>query len=110
MRKHIVTFIILLMIALPVWSASMVCYHLQMPPTSMNAQDSDHHCCPEKQKQHQEQAAADTCYCDQLQSAQFILSLPDIGFVAPSNTSSHYGTAPHAFPERTDLLYRPPIA
>ena len=113
MRKHIITFLILLMAALPVWSASMVCHHAQSVPQMMEMQNGEHQCCLEMQKQHQEQqahAAADTCHCDQLQHAQFILSLPEMPAAAPTNQFIPPVLSFQPLPERTDVLYRPPIA
>ncbi|WGZ96145.1 MAG: hypothetical protein QJT81_09290 [Candidatus Thiothrix putei] len=104
MRKHIVTFLILLMAALPVWSASMVCHHV---PTM---QATDHRCCLEMQKQQSAQVSADTCHCDQLQHAQFVLSLPMLPAVVPPNGFIPQVFSPQVLPEAADVPYRPPIA
>jgi hypothetical protein len=109
MRKHIITFLILLMAALPVWSASMVCHHVQKMPQTMNMHTADHHCCHDKQVQ-PEQTAGDTCHCDQFQHGQFILSLPTIAFITPTNRFIPPVLSLQPLPERTDVLYRPPIA
>jgi hypothetical protein len=112
MRKHIITFLILLMAALPVWSAAVVCHHVQTIPqmmTMMDTQATDHHCCLEKQQQ-PSQTAADDCHCDQLQHGQFILSLPEIALVTPANHFAPPALSFQPLPERTDVLYRPPIA
>lgn len=116
MRKHLVTFLILLMAALPVWSVAMVCHHVQTQPqmaTVIDAPSTGHHCHLEMQKQQPQQAGqicADACYCDQLQHAQFILSLP----VLPTELPTHRFIPPmfslQALPEPTDIPYRPPIA
>ena len=113
MRKHLVTFLILLMAALPVWSASMVCHHVPTMPqmmTMMDMQATDHHCCLEMQKQQSGQVSADTCHCDQLQHAQFILSLPVLPTAIPPDSFIPFVLSLQALPEPTDLLYRPPIA
>lgn len=110
MRKHIVTFLILLMAVLPVWSASMVCHHVKAVPQVMDMQVVDHHCCLEMQKQQMGQMSADTCHCDQLQHAQFILSLPVLPAAVPPDSFIPAILSLQALPERTDVLYRPPIA
>ncbi|OQX13900.1 MAG: hypothetical protein BWK73_10975 [Thiothrix lacustris] len=110
MRKHIITFLILLMTALPVWSATRVCHHVQAAPQMMDMQASDHHCCLDMQKQHSGQMSADTCHCDQLQHAQFILSLPEMAFATPANRFIPPTVPFQPLPERTDVPYRPPIA
>lgn len=109
MRKHIITFLILLMAALPVWSASMVCGHVQKMPQTMDMQASGHTCCLDMQKQ-TSHIAADTCHCDQFQHGQFILSLPTIAFITPTNRFIPPVLSFQPLPERTDVLYRPPIA
>ncbi|QTR54715.1 hypothetical protein [Thiothrix unzii] len=113
MRKHIVTFLILLMAALPVWSASMVCHHVQTMPqmmSMMDAQATNHHCCLEMQKQQSTQVSADTCHCDQLQHAQFVLSLPMLPAAVPPDSFIPQVFSPQVLPEAADVPYRPPIA
>ena len=110
MRKHIITFLILLMAVLPVWSASMVCHHVQSVPQMIEMQNGEHQCCLEMQKQLQDSTTADTCHCDQLQHAQFILSLPEMPAAAPTNRFIPPALSFQTLPERTDVLYRPPIA
>ncbi|WP_093070640.1 hypothetical protein [Thiothrix caldifontis] len=112
MRKHIVTFLILLMAALPVWSASMVCHHVPtMPQTMMmESQATNHRCCLEMQKQQSAQVSADTCHCDQLQHAQFVLSLPMLPAVVPPNGFISRVFSPQVLPAAADVPYRPPIA
>ena len=109
MRKHIILFLILLMVALPVWSASMVCFHVQTMPQMMDMQASGHTCCLDMQ-QKTSHSAADTCHCDQFQHGQFILSLPEMPVAAPTNRFSTTRLVLQRLPERTDVLYRPPIA
>ena len=109
MSKHIVTFIILLMAALTVWSASRVCHHVPTM-TMMDTQATEHRCCLEMQKQQSVQVSADTCHCDQLQHAQFILSLPEMLAAAPTTRFIPPALSLQPLPERTDVLYRPPIA
>jgi hypothetical protein len=110
MRKHIIIFLILLMAALPVWSASMVCHHVQKMPQAMDMQASGHTCCLDMQKQQTSHSAADTCHCDQFQHGQFILSLPDMPVAAPASIFIATVLPLQALPERPDVLYRPPIA
>ncbi len=100
MRKHIILFLILLITALPVWSAVSVCHHVKTPPMQMPM--TEHHCCLDQQ--------ADTCHCDQLQHAQFILSLPTIVIAAPSSRFIPPTLSPQRLPKGTDVPYRPPIA
>jgi hypothetical protein len=73
-------------------------------------QNGDHRCCLEMKKQLQDQTATDTCHCDQLQHSQFILSLPEIVAVAPTSRFIPNTLPLQRLPERTDVLYRPPIA
>ena len=108
MRKHIVLFLILLMTALPIWSAASVCHHVTTPPLKM--QMTDHHCCLDKQQTAAHSTAADACHCDQLQHAQFILSLPEVLVTAPGNRFIPPVLTFQPLPERADVLYRPPIA
>ena len=109
MRKHMIIFIILLMAAVPVWSATMMCAHVQTMPQTMDMQASGHTCCLDMQKQ-TSHTAADTCHCDQLQHGQFILSLPDMLVAAPASDFIATLLLSQVLPERTDVLYRPPIA
>lgn len=109
MRKHMIIFIILLMAALPVWSASMVCAHVQKMPQMMDMQASGHTCCLDMQKQ-TSHTAADTCHCDQFQHGQFILSLPNMTVEPPASGFVATLLPSHTLSERTDVLYRPPIA
>lgn len=98
MRKHIILFLILLITALPVWSAANVCHHVQTQLMQM----SEHHCCLDQQ--------ADACYCNQHQHAQFILSLPEMLVATPNNRFIPPALTLQPLPEGTDVLYRPPIA
>ncbi|UOG91513.1 MAG: hypothetical protein L3K52_15130 [Candidatus Thiothrix sulfatifontis] len=101
MRKHIILLLILLITALPVWSAVLVCHHVQTQPMQTQMQMSDHHCCLDEQ--------ADTCHCDQLQHAQFILSLPTTVIAAPRSHFIPPTLSPQRLPKGTDVPYRPPI-
>lgn len=113
MRTHIVTFLILLMAVMPAWSAARVCHPVRIAPVlaSQAVPAADHHCCPDSQHHTAQQLSADhTCHCDQLQHAQFILSLPVIPFTAPG-----CGFVPATLPLQiltgcTGVPYRPPIA
>ncbi|MDD5395450.1 MAG: hypothetical protein PHE17_20695 [Thiothrix sp.] len=111
MRKHIITLLILLMAALPVWSASAVCHHVQqkaMPQMMMQA--DGHDCCLDMQKQQTNHHAADTCHCDQFQHGQFVLGLPVILVAVPTNRLIPSVLPLQSLPERADAPYRPPIA
>lgn len=112
MHKYIVTLLILLMTALPVWSATVLCHHEQGNPAASQTmpQGGDHHCCLDQQQLSDGQTAADTCHCDQFQHAQFILSLPVTLTVAPASHFIPPALPLPSLPERVDLLYRPPIA
>jgi hypothetical protein len=102
MRKHIILFLILLITALPVWSAVLVCHHVQTPPMHSPMQMTEHHCCLDQQ--------ADTCYCDQLQHAQFILRMPEMLVAAPNKRFIPPALTLQPSPKGTDEPYRPPIA
>jgi hypothetical protein len=113
MRNRLVMFLILLMIALPVWSAATVCCHVQKV--------AQHHCCEHMQmeKQHchhlsvtadKHISVADNCHCDQLQHSQFMLSLPEIVVMTPASHFIPPALPFQRLPERADILYRPPIA
>lgn len=110
MRKQFVTFLILLMIALPVWSMSRVCHHLQLvAPSPAVMQIEGHHCCLDHMMSVAASTAGDECHCDQLQHSQFILGfsgqvldVPSVGFPPAVLTLP-------SRPERVDVLYRPPI-
>jgi hypothetical protein len=108
MRKHLILLLVLLMAALPVWSAASVCHHVKTQP--MKVQMADHHCCLDKQHPSANPRSADTCHCDQLQHAQFILSLPERVVAAPTNRFIPPALSFQPLLERADVLYRPPIA
>lgn len=109
LRKQLVTFLILLMTAFPVWSASRLCHHVQTSPVSAETHAADHHCCLDQQAS-SPQAAGDTCHCDQLQHAQFILSVPVVLAMTPAKRFIPPLLLSRLLPERADILYRPPIA
>jgi hypothetical protein len=111
MRKHIITLLILLMAALPVWSAAAVCHHVQqkaMPPMMMQA--DGHGCCLDMHKPQSSHHVADTCHCDQLQHAQFVLGLPVLPAAVPPDNFILPAFSPQVLPEAADVPYRPPIA
>ncbi|MDD5395308.1 MAG: hypothetical protein PHE17_19975 [Thiothrix sp.] len=108
MRKHIVLLLVLLMVALPIWSAASVCHHVKTQPLTI--QMADHHCCLDKQKTSANPTSADTCHCDQLQHAQFILSLPEMVAAAPTHCFIPPALPFQPLPKRADVPYRPPIA
>ncbi len=107
MRNRLVTLLILLMVAFPVWSASVPCCHVQNM--------TGHHCCHQTmEKQHCHHAAqmgkADTCHCDQFQHSQFVLSLPEWPLLQPSRRLSTKISTPTPLAERHETIIRPPIA
>lgn len=110
MRKQFVTFLILLMVALPVWSASRVCHHLQpVVPSPAVMQAKGHHCCLDHMVSSAVSTAGDECHCDQLQHSQFILDFPEKVLGVPSVS---FLPAVLTFPTRPGcigVLYRPPI-
>lgn len=112
MRKYIIIFLMLLMAALPVWSATVLCQHVPGEPVQ-KVMAADHHCCLDKHQAASAadvQTAADSCHCDQFQHAQFVLSLPDTLAAAPTSRFPPPVLPLRTLPERVDLLYRPPIA
>lgn len=114
MRNRLVTLLILLMVAFPVWSASMPCCHLQQMQKT-----AAHHCCHHMQgdKQHCQHAstelsasAADACHCDQFQHSQFVLSLPQFPLLQPATRFEPEQAVPAPLAERHETIIRPPIA
>lgn len=120
MRTRLVTLLILLMVAFPVWSASTVCCHVQKMQKA-----TVHHCCEHMQmgKQHcghvsaslsdhavDHAGNADTCHCDHFQHSQFVLSLAEMLVAPPANRFLPPALSFQPLPERADVLYRPPIA
>lgn len=116
MRKSLITLLILLMAVLPAWSAAAVCHHTQqaMPQVmgimGMEPESGGHDCCPDMHQHTAKQATADTCHCDQFQHGQFVLGLLDMPFARPESGFLPPATPLLRLPERTDTLYRPPIA
>lgn len=110
MRQRLAIFLIMLMTALPIWSAFRVCHHVQVMPQTVTTQATNHHCCLEMQKQQSEQVATDACHCDQLQHAQFVLSVPVLLAAVPPDSFIPPVFSPQLLPEAADVLYRPPIA
>ncbi len=117
MRNRLVTFLILLMVAFPVWSASTVCCHLQKASSIQSA--APHHCCDDMKmgKQHCHHAAgvdqtakSGDCQCDQFQHSQFALSLPEIPLLQPVLHFDPEISIPTQLAERHETIIRPPIA
>lgn len=117
MRNRLVTLLILLMTAFPVWSASTVCCHLQMAQAA-GQMSAEHPCCEHMQmeKQHCQHASssgqtidADNCQCDQFQHSQFVLSLPDLPIMQPVAHFVPERSIPTPLAERQETIIRPPI-
>ncbi|MBU0654121.1 MAG: hypothetical protein KJ914_03200 [Gammaproteobacteria bacterium] len=122
MRNRLVTLLILLMVALPVWSASTVCCHMQkvqqsqaMPeqhcqhastPLSTSTPLSDHTSTPLSEQA----ASGDNCQCDQFQHSQFVLSLPELPLLQPTPHFAPEISIPAPLAERHETIIRPPIA
>ena len=112
MRIRLVTLLILLMVAFPVWSASTVCCHLQkmqQHPCCEHMQMSKQHCDHASTTLSDHAAKAGTCHCDQFQHSQFGLSLPQIPVVQPTTHFAPEMTIPTPLAERHETIIRPPI-
>jgi hypothetical protein len=110
MRNRLVTLLILLMVAFPVWSASTVCCHVQKM--------QQHHCCHHAAMSHADTAqgaahcqhpAAGTCHCDQFQHSQFVLSLLEMPLVQSVAHFMPEMSVPTALADRHESIIRPPI-
>lgn len=117
MRKYLVTLLILLMTAFPVWSAGTVCCHLQAAPPTQPL--PTHHCCDHMKldKQHcqhstniERTSQADNCQCDLFQHSQFVLSLPELPVLQPVPHFAPETSIPAPLAERHETIIRPPIA
>lgn len=117
MHKRLVTLLILLMVALPVWSASVTCCHLQK---AQHARVMESHACCEHTKanmgQHghhassaDQSAKTGQCSCDKVQHSQFILSLPTVPMPQPVARFGPESRVPTLPPERQETIIRPPI-
>lgn len=108
MRNRLVTLLILLMVALPVWSASTVCCHMQKVQQSQAMPEQ--HCQHTSTPLSEQSASVDNCQCDQFQHSQFVLSLPELPLLQPTPHFAPEISIPAPLAERHETIIRPPIA